>query len=238
MNDEKNDKKIKEVFKISGESKFGSLGTTLILNGPKPKKSTLELMGESTIDLKKPGIIIAVYPGMGQEVYSKFYDNYFHLESYPYYTKKMPRGKSQGMMYALDAINKVQQEDYDICFVDAHTDVLNYLKGLNQDFIIFYPTPTQKKEVVLERIARIYSNRMSLYSAGLLVYVTKNHVKKINDLRMYPNSIASSKGILNEELLLEISRATPLERRKIIEVFSEMKKTTNIVPPKDPKKEV
>lgn len=214
---EKENEKLKDVLKDIPGAKI------VVAGGASHGK--VSLMHEVHEAMKKNGVIIAAYPGMGQEIFAEIYENYEHLK-YSEFTKEMDELHTDldERAYANAAIDmvSVHKGGMDICFVDAHTDVIKYLGQTDVAFITFYPITS--KESIVQRMATMHNRKPSVYTAETLAYVIANHDEKIEELRLYSNSIASGTGILNEDLLKDFVKMDERERIAVIQSFTIMKK--------------
>ena len=177
--------------------------------------------------LQKQGIIIAVYPEMGQELLSDMHDNYAYLSGYHYNQTKENWARS----YVEDAIDLVTLSNienpqksrriFDICFVDAIEPLLDELANRNEPYIIFYPNTS--KESVLQMMAQMYLANPHNNSAKTLANAILNYDKHIEHLRLYPNSIAASTGIINEDFVRDLAKMSQLDRIQVIQAFVTIK---------------
>jgi len=173
--------------------------------------------------LRKRGIIIAVYPGMGQDLISDIYDEYVYMDvsSLDFYDSD--NHKTNTKTYIEDAIDivSVEKGKYSVCFVDATDEILEALASFNEPYVIFYPvTP---KESILKMLAQMYVANPSAGRAKTIADVILHHEERINELRLYPNSIGASTGIINEDLVNDLVSMSYEERLQVIRAFSMMK---------------
>ena len=169
--------------------------------------------------MKKPGLIIAAYPGMGQEIYTAIYDNYLQLSIHDYKRDNEDWAKK----YAEDAVDLVTKTQCEVCFIDPHKKVLESLGELNHPFLIFYPGT--KKEQLLKTLAIIYFRNPSVRTGKYLADVVLNFEEQIADLRLYPNSISLANSIVNEDFIKQILDMNNEERIKVIKALKVMKTT-------------
>lgn len=147
---------------------------------------------------KKSGLIIAAYPGMCQALFTSEYTNYTTLSVYEYDKS----GEDWVKDFVSQAIFIITKAQFDVCFIEPHHKVLEYLKSINQEFFIFYPlTP---KESILKILAITYRNQSTVANGNALADVVLNHDVNIADVRKYSNAVAFSKGIINDSFLKEL----------------------------------
>ena len=171
------------------------------------------------------GIIIAAYPGMGQEVYTSMYDNYVILNVHDAYIVHDGYGNQRVDVegYVRDAMNLVSNPDghYDVCFVDPITDVIEELKEYKKPFFILFPTT--KKESILKTLAIMYHRNPSVANGQALTDVILNHDHRIEVLKSYPNSIVSTTGIINQTLITELLTMDEKGRFGVMSALASMK---------------
>lgn len=169
--------------------------------------------------MKKPGLIVAAYPGMGQEIYASIYDDFYILSSYDYNKESESWAKD----YVKDALKCVEHDKCKVCFIDPHKAVIKHLGELKKPFIIFYPgTP---KDITLRTLATSYFRTPTVSTGKALADVVLNHDERISELRLYPNSIQFSNGFINEELIKQLIDMDDDDRRKVMNALGVMKTT-------------
>ena len=169
--------------------------------------------------MKKPGLIVAAYPGMGQEIYTSIYDDFDMISSYDYNKENEDWAKE----YVQDVINCVERGKCKVCFIDPHKAVIKHLGELKKPFIIFYPgTP---KDTTLRTLATLYFRTPTVSTGKALADVVLNHDERIKELRLYPNSIQFSNGFINEELIKQLIDMDTEGRLKVMRALGVMKTT-------------
>jgi len=172
-----------------------------------------------------PGLIIAAYPGMGQEALQEVHCNYIVLDVYKYDVKN-PLEIKKYVQEAIDLVTKPRissfsSSRFDVCFVDADIRVIDELDTRNQPFLIYYPA--NDKETVIKRLAVMYNNNQSVRLGKSLADVVLNHETKITELRLYSNAIASKFGLINNNLLTELIAMPYESRTKIVSAIGELR---------------
>lgn len=167
--------------------------------------------------MKKPGLIVVAYQGMGKTTLTKQNPNYFDLESSGY-----PRDNQEWYKnYVKDAIKKVTEEGYDICFLSSHEVVRDYLTTIKQPFLIFYPIA--KKSTMLDRLAKRYFEDPSVKNGKALANAVLDYEKNVMDLMAYRNSIASKDGFIDNTLLEKLIKLPVEDRLKVMYVMASIK---------------
>ena len=145
------------------------------------------------------GFIVAAYPGMGQEIYLSIYDEYkvLYLDDYDLTADDWPK------KYVEDAIRlgfpEVVLKYVLLCL---EKEIIEKLHEIQEPFLIVYPSIPKDK--FLLRMFEMYSKPRSMHKNrfdNMLADVIKNYDKDIDNLKLYFNSISSSTGIINEEVL-------------------------------------
>lgn len=171
--------------------------------------------------MKKPALIIAAYPGMGQEIFSSIYDNYKVISMHEF-TKKEDNWADTYVKHILEAI---EEDGIDVCLVDPHKTVITKLGELRKPFLIFYPGTD--KTSIMKMLATLYFRNQSVVNAKYLADVVLNHDDAIEDLRKYPNSILISNGILSYDLIEQLIAMDEEGRNRIVTTLRKMKETGN-----------
>jgi hypothetical protein len=179
--------------------------------------------------LHKRGMIVASYPGMGHELFCDVYPNYVHIPANDYTINEL-----DVKAYADAAEAKLKDKDVNIVFVDAHTDIIYELVDRKLNFVIFYPGESIEVKDLKDRCIRIYNTKVVSgkhnaqylvdYLTELLIFLANKHESKVDELRLFNNSVATATGILNEELIAELAVARPREQKKLLNLFAQMKK--------------
>jgi hypothetical protein len=167
--------------------------------------------------MKKPGLIVAAYPGMGQEIFTAIFPTYVQLSMHDYRRENEDWAKQ----YAKDAFDLVNNGECEVCFIDPHKNVIKYLGELTQSFMIFYPGT--KKDAILKNLAIMYFRNPSVSNGKSLADVVLNHDQHIGELRLYPNSVSFSTGIINEDFLKQLLEMDMESRTKVIKALKVMK---------------
>jgi len=165
---------------------------------------------QKLMENKVRGFIVAAYPGMGQEVYLSIYDDYKILSLDDYNLES----EDWAMKYAEDAIKMVTIYGFKICFVVPKKEILGALYYLNEAFLVVYPAIDKDK--FLLRMFEMYSKIMSPKHAQEIADVIKDYDEDIKELKLYFNSVSSSTGIINEEVLNRFIEIQDLKKRKDI----------------------
>jgi hypothetical protein len=199
---------------------------TTIIKPPR-KSGKLEANKVATQELSKntkQGLIILAYPGMGQTIYPDVYSTYKHLSVHQGFIGK---SKNWEEHYVKAAINLINEDDCDVCFIDAYVStnaIIKELEKVKQPFLIFYPGTS--KESLLRSMALVYLKKPTQDNAMALADVILNHDHRIANLRQYSNAIMSSTGIVNEEVLerlVEMDNDTRLKTMMAMVKIKQMK---------------
>ena len=170
--------------------------------------------------MKKPGLIVAAYPGMGQEIFTNVYHDYVMI-SLSTYRKDNP---DYLKTYIEDALGLISDGTNTVCFIDTDTDVIKELGEMNIPFLIFYPgTP---KDTVLRNLANMYLKNPSVSFGKTIADVILHYETKIAELRLYNNSIMFNAGIVSDEVVKNLIKMSEQERQKFIENLAIMKITS------------
>lgn len=180
--------------------------------------------------MKKQGLIIAAYPGMGQEVFASINDAYLVMGARnETYQKTAATPVWAYVDYAEDAMKLVSDTGrYDVCFIEPHEDVLNYLNTIGYNtYIIAYPGCS--KDSVLRTIASMYMRNPSTELGMALADVAIHFDRDVAALRKYPNSIMFKGGLINNDLLTQLVNMEPIDRKKVIQALSVIKENQTLV---------
>lgn len=167
------------------------------------------------------GFIVAAYPGMGQEIYLSIYDDYtvLYLDDYDLTAEDWPT------KYVEDAIRLISGGGIKICFVMPRKEIIEKLHEIQEPFLIVYPSIP--KDNFLLRMFEMYSKPRSMHKNrfdNMLADVIKNYDKDIDNLKLYFNSISSSTGIVNEEVLKRfVNIPTNKKRQDVLTAIGTMK---------------
>lgn len=158
----------------------------------------------------KKGLIVVAYQGMGKTTLTEKNKNYFDLESSNY-------DKSDELWYkkyVQDAIKKVTEDGYDICFTSSHAVVREELIKQNAQFVIFYPSVP--KEQYVEKLAVRYFKEKTIKNGSALANAVLDYEKNIKELRLYSNSISSDTGFMKQDVLDLFTGMDHVKREKVI----------------------
>ena len=172
------------------------------------------------LDTKKTGLIIAVYPGMGQEIFTNVYNDYIMI-SLSDYRKDNPDFVKT---YVEDALRLVSDGANSVCFIDTDTEVIKELEEMNIPFLIFYPGIS--KDTLLRNLANMYLKNPSVSFGKTIADVILHYETKIAELRLYNNSIMFNAGIISDEVVKNLIKMSEDERQKFIENLAVMKITS------------
>ena len=170
----------------------------------------------------KPGLIIAAYHGMGQEAYLAIHDDYDQLTKEDYYISVDKDYSKWVSKYVDDAIFAVTTVGLKVCFISTDEDILNELIKRDQEFYIFYPSPITKQQVI-ERVTKTYFRSPTIVSGNALTDVVAGFDNDINRLREFSNSMMSSTGIINEEVLNNLIEMDTISRNGVLRALKAMK---------------
>lgn len=173
----------------------------------------------ASIKNRKPGILIAVYPGMGQEIFTNVYHDYVMINLSDYRKDNPDYIKT----YIEDAVRLVSDGTNSVCFIDTNTDLIKELGEMDIPFLIFYPGTS--KDAVLRNLANMYLKNPSVSFGKTIADVILHYETKIAELRLYNNSIMFSNGIVSDEVIKNIIKMNPLERLDFIKSLAVMKVT-------------
>lgn len=169
--------------------------------------------------MKKQGILIAVYPGMGQEIFTHVYNDYV-MVSLSDYRKDNP---DYIKTYVEDALRLVTNGENSVCFIDTNTEVIKHLGELQIPFLIFYPgTP---KDSILRNLSNIFLKNPSISTGKTIADVILHYDNKIAELRLYNNSIMFTKGIISDEVVKDFIKMDEVQFKDFIKNLAVMKIT-------------
>lgn len=164
--------------------------------------------------MKNPGFIVVGYQGIGKTTLTSQNPNYFDLESSGY-SRENPEWFKD---YVHDAIKKVTEEGYDICFVSSHKVVRDYLIETNHTFLIFYPGVS--KDTVTRRLASRYFSDPSVKNGKALANAVLDFEANIDELRKYTNSMACKDGFLSNEVLKMFIEMSDEKRQNVLKMIA------------------
>lgn len=169
----------------------------------------------------RPTLLIAAYPGMGQDALEVKHKDYGFLSTFDYPKEADGWDEGWSRKFAVELIRLVKLGEKKVYFFDPHPDVITHLEDLGQELFIFYPNTN--KNSVLGILAVIYCRNASFRNGKALADVALNYETHMQVLKMYYNSVAFSTGLIEPSFLNQLIALNATGRANVLAKIKDMK---------------